>query len=161
MDNIDVAAATRRGIPVLYTPGASTNVVAEHTLALLLALLRRIPQEDRQLRSGLFDKPRYCGSELRGKTLGLIGYGRIARRVAELVASSVLRSVTCTTNELIYKDRPILSPGKTAGAIGSVSVTGTGSMNRSSCRRGDSPSEKAWRSGKLTTNGQCTKLRHS
>ena len=86
MDNIDVAAATRRGIPVMFTPGASTNAVAEHTLALLLALLRRIPQEDRQLRSGLFDKTQYCGSELRGKTLGLIGYGRIARRLAELVA---------------------------------------------------------------------------
>jgi D-3-phosphoglycerate dehydrogenase len=86
MDNIDVVAATRRGIPVMFTPGASTNVVAEHTLALLLALLRRIPQEDRQLRSGLFDKTRYRGSELKGKTLGLIGYGRIARRVAELVA---------------------------------------------------------------------------
>jgi D-3-phosphoglycerate dehydrogenase len=86
IDNIDLAAATRRGIPVMWTPGASTNVVAEHTLALLLALLRRIPQEDKQLRSGLFDKTRYSGSELRGKTLGLIGYGRIARRVAELVA---------------------------------------------------------------------------
>jgi D-3-phosphoglycerate dehydrogenase len=86
MDNIDVPAATQRGIPVMFTPGASTNVVAEHTLALLLALVRRIPQEDRQLRSGLFDKTRYCGSELRGKTVGLIGYGRIARRVAELIA---------------------------------------------------------------------------
>ena len=86
IDNIDVAVATKRGIPVMFTPGASTNVVAEHTLALLLALLRRIPQEDRQLRSGMFDKSRYSGSELRGKTLGLIGYGRIARRVVELVA---------------------------------------------------------------------------
>ncbi len=86
VDNIDVAAATRRSIPVMFTPGASTNVVAEHTLALLLALLRRIPQEDKQLRSGVFDKTRYCGTELRGKTVGLIGYGRIARRVAELVA---------------------------------------------------------------------------
>jgi D-3-phosphoglycerate dehydrogenase len=87
IDNIDVATATKRGIPVMFTPGASTNVVAEHTLALLLALLRRIPQQDRELRSGMFDKTRYSGSELRGATLGLIGYGRIARRVAELVAS--------------------------------------------------------------------------
>jgi D-3-phosphoglycerate dehydrogenase / 2-oxoglutarate reductase len=86
IDNIDVAGATKRGIPVLYTPGASTNVVAEHTLALLLALLRRIPQGDRQLRSGMFDKSGYSGSELREKTVGLIGYGRIGRRVAQLLA---------------------------------------------------------------------------
>ena len=86
VDNIDVAAATKRGIPVMFTPGASTNVVAEHTLALLLSLLRRIPQEDRRLRSGVFDKSTYSGAELRGKTVGLIGYGRIGRRVAELLA---------------------------------------------------------------------------
>jgi len=85
VDNIDVEAASERGVPVLFTPDANFESAAEHTLALILALARQIPREDRRIRGGVFDKRRYGGLELRGKTLGLIGFGRIGRRVAQLV----------------------------------------------------------------------------
>lgn len=93
VDNIDVAAATRRGLPVLFTPHANTQAVAEHALALILALLRRVPLEDRRLRGGVFDKRGYRGAELRGKTLGLIGYGRSGRRLAQLAGAFDARVV--------------------------------------------------------------------
>lgn len=93
LDNIDVAAATRRGIPVFFTPGANFESAAEHTLALMLALTRRVPAEDRRVRRGVFDKAKYDGLELRGKTLGLVGFGRIARRLAELVVPFRMRVV--------------------------------------------------------------------
>lgn len=86
-DNIDVAEATRRGIPVMFTPLANYESVAEHTLALIFALLRRIPLEDKRIRSGVFDKKNYNGQEISGKTLGIIGFGHIGRRLAELAAS--------------------------------------------------------------------------
>jgi D-3-phosphoglycerate dehydrogenase len=85
-DNIDIDAATRRGIPVCYTPRANFESAAEHTLGLMLALVRRIPEHDRRIRGGVFDKKTYDGLELLGKTLGLVGFGQIGRRVAELVA---------------------------------------------------------------------------
>lgn len=85
-DNIDLAAATARQIPVTYTPFANFESAAEHTLALILSLVRRIPQEDKQIRSGIFDKKKYGGLELFGKTLGVIGFGKIARRLVELIA---------------------------------------------------------------------------
>ncbi len=85
-DNIDIAAATAAGIPVLYTPFANFESVAEHTLALMMALARQIPQEDRRIRNGVFDKKQYGGLELNGKTLGLIGFGKVARRLCELAA---------------------------------------------------------------------------
>jgi len=85
-DNIDVEAATRLGIPAMFTPGQNFEAVAEHTLALILALARRIPFQDQQIRNGIFDKRGYNGIELRGKTIGLIGYGRIGRRLAELLS---------------------------------------------------------------------------
>lgn len=85
-DNIDIDAATRRGIPVLFTPGTNADAAAEHTLALILSLTRQIPRQDARIRSGIFDKKGYDGLELRGRTVGLIGFGRIARRVAELLA---------------------------------------------------------------------------
>ncbi|MFC1660545.1 hydroxyacid dehydrogenase [Gemmatimonadota bacterium] len=84
-DNIDILSATRRGIPVFFTPGANSESAAEHTVGLMLSLLRRIPVQNMRIRGGTFDKKGYDGAELQGKTLGLIGFGRIGRRVAELV----------------------------------------------------------------------------
>lgn len=86
MDNIDCVNAAQRGIPVMFTPFANFESAAEHTLALLLALARRISQEDKRIRSGVFDKKKYDGLELFEKTLGIIGFGKIGRRFAELVA---------------------------------------------------------------------------
>jgi D-3-phosphoglycerate dehydrogenase len=84
VDNIDVDAATRRGIAVLTAPGANTVSTAEHTVALLLALLRRIPLAAQSMQEGRWDRKRFAGSELAGKRLGVIGLGRIGARVARI-----------------------------------------------------------------------------
>jgi D-3-phosphoglycerate dehydrogenase len=82
-DNIDLEAATRAGILVVNAPSANALSAAEHTLALLLALARRVPEGDRSVRSGGWERKRLGGVELAGKTLGIVGLGRIGRLVAE------------------------------------------------------------------------------
>ncbi|MCX6356610.1 MAG: phosphoglycerate dehydrogenase, partial [Candidatus Aureabacteria bacterium] len=82
VDNIDVACAKERGIPVLNTPKAPSISVAEHTLALLLSLARAIPQADASTKAGKWEKKKFKGFELYGKTLGIIGIGRIGQEVA-------------------------------------------------------------------------------
>jgi D-3-phosphoglycerate dehydrogenase len=82
VDTIDVDAATERGIVVMNTPGGNTTAVAEHTLALLLALARRVPLADATLKAGRWEKARLGGVELFGKTLGIVGLGRIGSEVA-------------------------------------------------------------------------------
>jgi D-3-phosphoglycerate dehydrogenase len=77
VDNIDVAAATERGIAVLNAPSGNTISAAELTLALLLALVRRVPAADRSMKAGEWDRKSFNGIELHGKTLGLVGAGRI------------------------------------------------------------------------------------
>src|SRR5687767_14635474 len=82
VDNIDVPAATARGIVVMNAPDGNTITTAEHTMALLVALARRVPQANSSLRSGKWVRKRFIGVELQGKTLGIIGLGRIGRAVA-------------------------------------------------------------------------------
>lgn len=82
IDNIDVEAATSRGIVVFNAPDANTVAAAELTLALMLALARRVTEADRSVRDGSWDRSRLEGVELRGKILGLIGAGRIGGEVA-------------------------------------------------------------------------------
>jgi D-3-phosphoglycerate dehydrogenase len=82
VDNIDLEAATKAGIAVMNTPGANAVAVAEHTLALMLALARFIPRADATTRAGKWEKKSLQGTELRGKTLGIIGLGRIGIEVA-------------------------------------------------------------------------------
>ncbi|HXD99482.1 MAG TPA: phosphoglycerate dehydrogenase [Candidatus Acidoferrum sp.] len=82
VDTIDVDAATERGIIVMNTPGGNTTAVAEHTLALLLALARRVAVADATLKAGRWEKNRLQGVELLGKTLGILGLGRIGGEVA-------------------------------------------------------------------------------
>src|SRR2546422_9129783 len=77
VDNIDLDAATRRGVLVMSTPGGNAVSVAEHTFALLLALARHVPRLDAAIHAGRWEKGTSAGVELRGKTLGLIGLGRI------------------------------------------------------------------------------------
>ena len=83
VDNIDIKEATKQGIVVCNTPGASTRSVVEMTIGHLLASTRRIATADRTLRDGEWAKKQLRGSEIGGKRLGLIGFGRIARGVAE------------------------------------------------------------------------------
>jgi len=82
VDNIDVEAATDRGVLVMNTPGGNSVSVAEHTLALMLALARSVPQSNAAIHAGRWEKSSASGTELRGKTLGLIGFGRVGREVA-------------------------------------------------------------------------------
>ena len=82
VDNIDVAAATKRGIVVMNAPGENTISAAEHTLSLMLALARQIPLADRSMKAGRWDRGRILGVELSGKTLGVLGLGKVGREVA-------------------------------------------------------------------------------
>jgi D-3-phosphoglycerate dehydrogenase / 2-oxoglutarate reductase len=84
VDTIDVPAATRRGIAVMNTPGANTVSAGEHALGLLLALVRRISDAAAAMKRGEWDRKRFEGTELRGKTMGVIGLGRIGAHVAQL-----------------------------------------------------------------------------
>lgn len=83
IDNVDVAAATARGVLVVNSPHGNTTAAAELTVALMLALARRIPQADAALRSGRWDRKRFVGTEVYGKTLGIIGLGKIGAEVAK------------------------------------------------------------------------------
>jgi D-3-phosphoglycerate dehydrogenase len=109
-DNVDLAAAARRGITVTNTPGVSAASVAEHALALMLAVARRIPAQDAEVRAGKW--PLGNGVELRGKTLGIIGLGAIGRRFAELGSGIGMRVIAWTMHpnpalglELVPLDR--------------------------------------------------------
>ena len=82
VDNIDAEAATRRGIVVMNTPGANAVAVAELTIALMISLARKLPMANATMHAGKWDKKNLQGSELRGKTLGILGLGRIGLDVA-------------------------------------------------------------------------------
>ena len=82
VDNIDVESATRRGVLVMNTPGGNAVSVAEHTFALLLALARGVPRLNAAVHAGKWEKSGATGTELRGKTLGLVGLGRVGTEVA-------------------------------------------------------------------------------
>jgi phosphoglycerate dehydrogenase-like enzyme len=93
-DNVDLAACRARGIAVTNTPGVNAHAVAEHTLALMLAVTRRIPAMDRDVRGGQW--PRGLLVQLEGKTLGLIGLGAIGSRVAALARPFGMRLLATT-----------------------------------------------------------------
>ena len=82
-DNIDLDAATEHGVMVVNAPNANTISAAEHTLALILAQARRVPEADRSLREGRWDRSKFQGMELHGKTLGVLGLGKIGTLVAQ------------------------------------------------------------------------------
>lgn len=82
VDTIDVAAATRKGIVVMNTPSGNTVSAAEHTIALMFALARRIPDADATMKAGGWDRNKFLGTQLAGKVLGVVGLGRIGQEVA-------------------------------------------------------------------------------
>lgn len=98
VDNVDLAAATQRGIVVTNTPDGPTESTAEHTVAMLLALAKRLKQGDANMAAGRFG-PRagaLVGTEVQGKTLGLLGLGRIGRRVAQICRLGLgMRVISC------------------------------------------------------------------
>ncbi len=99
LDNIDVVAAQKRGIKVVNCPDVNTRAVAEHTLALILALARRLPRADLSMKEGRWEKSKLMGTGLVGKTLGIIGFGRIGREVA-------IRSQSFGMKVLVNQRRP-------------------------------------------------------
>lgn len=86
VDNIDVAAATRKGIVVMNTPGANTISTAEQTITLMMALARHTAAADASLRQNKWERGKFVGTQLAGKTLGVVGLGRIGREVARRAA---------------------------------------------------------------------------
>ncbi len=86
VDNIDVEAATRKGVVVQNVPEGNTRSAAEHAVALILALARNVPQANASLKAGEWERKKFMGVELRGKSLGVVGLGRIGRHVVEMAS---------------------------------------------------------------------------
>ncbi len=83
VDNVDVPAATKKGIIVMNTPGGNTTSTAEHAITLILALSRNIPQAFNSVREGKWERKKFTGTQVSGKTLGIIGLGKIGKEVAK------------------------------------------------------------------------------
>ena len=94
VDNIDAQAATRHGIIVMNTPGGNSLSTAEHSFAMLMALARNIPQATASIRAGEWDKSRFTGTEMAGKTLGVLGLGKVGREVALRAAAFRMKVLT-------------------------------------------------------------------
>ncbi len=103
LDNIDVAEATRKGIVVMNTPGGNSMATAEHTLSLMMAACRHISQAVESMKAGKWEKKKFQGREVTGKTLGVIGLGRVgalvARRASRGLSMTVLGYDPVTTSE--------------------------------------------------------------
>src|SRR5438132_8964094 len=91
LDNVDVAAATRRGVMVVNAPQSNVLSAAEHTMALLLAQARNVPQAHAALTGGKWERARWEGAELHGKVLGVVGLGRVGALVAQRALSFGMR----------------------------------------------------------------------
>jgi D-3-phosphoglycerate dehydrogenase len=113
VDNIDVSAATRKGIVVMNTPGGNTVSTAEHTIAMMMALARHLPAADATLHQGKWERNKFVGTQLAGKTLGVVGLGRIGREVARRAAGLDMK--------VIGYD-PFMAPDR-ASQLGIESVT--------------------------------------
>lgn len=113
LDNVDLAAATNRGIVVMNTPGGNTITTAEHTISMMMSMVRKIPQANASNRSGKWEKSKFMGMELSHKTLGILGMGKIGSHVAH-VAQGLLMNV------IAYD--PFLTP-ETAEKHGVLPVT--------------------------------------
>jgi D-3-phosphoglycerate dehydrogenase len=103
LDNIDVEAAARRGVKVVNVPEAVANAVAELTLALMLSLLRSIPQAVESLRAGRWDKKVFVGRELAGMTVGVVGLGNIGTLVAEKLVALGARVIAYRRNRQLLE----------------------------------------------------------
>ncbi len=93
LDNVDLEAANRRGIVVMNCPGGNTVSAAEHTIAMMLALARNIPQATASMKAGKWEKKKFMGREINGKTLGIIGLGRIGSVVADRARGLKMRVI--------------------------------------------------------------------
>ena len=137
VDNVDVEAAKNKNIIVMNTPGGNTNATAEHTIGLIFALLRKITVANATTHKGLWEKKKLKGNEIKGKKIGIVGFGNVGKRVAEIsnvlgmhvsIFSSYFKTIkdsypeynSCSIDEII-KDSDIISfhckPNKDGNSI--------------------------------------------
>lgn len=176
VDNIDLDAATRKGIAVMNTPGANAIAVAEHTVAMMLAMARHLCRADRLMHQGKWEKKSLQGTELRGKTLGIIGLGRIGLEVARrarafgmtviahdpFVSLAVAKEqgIKMADVEAIYAgaDYITLHVGLTPQTTGMINATSIAKMKRGvrliNCARGELVQEADL--AEALTDGQVT-----
>jgi D-3-phosphoglycerate dehydrogenase len=114
VDNIDLNAAQAAGVTVVNAPTATTAAVAEHTFALMLALFRSIPRADATMKAGQWEKKALKGSELGGKTLGIIGMGRIGSTVAQIARAFDMTVLGC---DPLISEEAIREKGATAQCL--------------------------------------------
>lgn len=107
LDNIDVAAAKKAGIAVVNAPGANSQSVAEHTMALILGLFRNLLPAATALAGGKWEKKGYTASELHGKTIGIVGFGHVGSLVAKLAAGFGMKLVVSTRTETEEKEKMV------------------------------------------------------
>jgi len=165
VDNVDLHAATRKGIAVMNTPGANAVAVAEHTLGLMLTMARQISRADRTMHAGKWEKKSLQGTELRGKTLGVIGLGRIGMEVTRRALAFQMKVVAhdpyisaevaeemgaklATVEELLPQaDYLTLHLGLTPQTVGLVNSEFLGKMKKGArlvnCARGELIEEAA------------------
>ena len=93
VDNIDVNAATQKGIIVVNSPDGNTHAAAEHTIAMMMAMSRNIPAADSSVKQGLWERSKFTGVEVYNKTLGIIGLGKIGSHVANVALSLGMKVV--------------------------------------------------------------------
>ncbi len=140
VDNVDLDAATAAGVLVMNTPGGNAISVAEHTLALMLAMARHIPQASASTRAGKWEKKKFLGNELRGKTLGIVGLGSIGREVVKRARAFEMR-VVAHDPYVTSQDRA--GPRRRAGGAGRAlrrqrlhhAARGRHAGNRQACSR--------------------------
>lgn len=113
VDNIDIKAATAHGVVVMNTPGGNTISAAEHTIALMMSMARNIPAGDNSMKAGLWNRKALMGTELNGKTLGVLGLGRIGQEVARRALGLQMKVIGydpyVSQEQLVVKDISIQS----------------------------------------------------
>jgi D-3-phosphoglycerate dehydrogenase len=105
VDNIDLVSAKEKKIIVMNTPGGNTNATAEHTLALLMSLSRKISKADVSTHKGEWAKKKLKGNEIKGKTIGIIGFGNVGRRFAEICQVLGLKVLVVSKSFAAVKDQ--------------------------------------------------------
>ena len=115
LDNVDLEAATRRGVMVVNAPQSNIVSAAEHTMALLLAQARNVPQAHAALKEGRWERSQWEGVELDGKTLGIVGLGRIGKLVAQRAQAFGMRLIALRP---VRERRPGAQDGRRAAAAG-------------------------------------------
>ncbi len=113
VDNINLESATQHGIIVVNSPDGNTHAAAEHTLAIMLAMSRNIPQAVESTKKGLWERSKFVGTEVFGKTLGVIGLGKIGSHVAKVAISLGMKVVVCdpyASKEIVEKLGAVFVP---------------------------------------------------